>query len=169
MLGAWWGGWGTTGGVHKLNHCSVQQLGAAANAAARLIITHIISRRGGDIRPTAVDVCDHKARCIGARHRHHLHRTCGRFDGGGVPMCYSVRVRARARVRVRAMLSSKQKDVGEGVPPLWETAPFTQAPFIRQASLSPPGQLAPRLADPRSTLGAAAPRRCGRGVPMGKT
>ena len=125
LLGAWWGGWGTTGGVHKLNHCSVQQLGAGANAA-RLIITHIISRRGGDIRPTAVDVCDHKARCIGARHRHHLHRTCGRFDGGGVPMCYSVRVRARARVRVRAMLSSKQKDVGEGVPPLWETAPFTR-------------------------------------------
>lgn len=56
--------------------------------------------RGEDIRPygkhvrrfnalsmaltMAIDVCDHKARRIGARHRHHLHCTRGRFDGGWV-------------------------------------------------------------------------------------
>ena len=50
-------------------------------------------RQRRDIRPrtalyalTALDVCDDKARRIGARHRHHLHRTRGRLDGGGVPM-----------------------------------------------------------------------------------
>ena len=50
-------------------------------------------RQRRDIRPrtalyalTALDVCDDKARRVGARHRHHLHRTRGRLDGGGVPM-----------------------------------------------------------------------------------
>jgi hypothetical protein len=35
---------------------------------------------------TALDVCNDEARGISARHRHHLHRTRGRLDGGWVPL-----------------------------------------------------------------------------------